>query len=157
MKKEEFEYSFEIKYKKGEKVEESFPPCVVDILMKVDEGQNITHIERLFLVFFLHSLEIPIEEIVNLFAKLPDFDRKKTEYQVEFAKKKGYSPHSCSTLKSYSLCMAMKYKDKLCLEGYYSRKLDSQKNIQHPLFYVQFKQYRKYKPTEEVKTKNKNE
>lgn len=157
LKKEEFEYSFEIKYKKGEKVEESFPPCVVDILMKVDEGQNITHIERLFLVFFLHSLEIPIEEIVNLFAKLPDFDRKKTEYQVEFAKKKGYSPHSCSTLKSYSLCMAMKYKDKLCLEGYYSRKLDSQKNIQHPLFYVQFKQYRKYKPTEEVKTKNKNE
>ncbi|MBY9017519.1 MAG: hypothetical protein KGD66_01695 [Candidatus Lokiarchaeota archaeon] len=157
LKKEEFEYSFEIKYKKGEKVEESFPPCVEDILMKVDEGQNITHIERLFLVFFLHSLEIPIDEIVNLFAKLPDFDRKKTEYQVEFAKKKGYSPHSCSTLKSYSLCMAMKYKDKLCLEGYHSKKLDSQRKIQHPLFYVQFKQYRKHKPKEEVKTKTKNE
>jgi len=154
LKKEEFEYSFEIKYRKGEKVEESFPPCVEDILMKVDEGQNITHIERLFLVFFLHSLEIPIDEIVNLFAKLPDFDRKKTEYQVEFAKKKEYSPHSCSTLKSYSLCMATKYKDKLCLEGYYSKKLDSQKKIQHPLFYVQFKQYRKHKPKEGVKTKN---
>ncbi len=154
LKKEEFEYSFEIKYRKGEKVEESFPPCVEDILMKVDEGQNITHIERLFLVFFLHSLEIPIDEIVNLFAKLPDFNRKKTEYQVEFAKKKGYSPHSCSTLKSYSLCMATKYKDKLCLEGYYSKKLDSQRKIQHPLFYVQFKQYRKHKPKEEVKTKN---
>ena len=154
LKKEEFEYSFEIKYKKGEKVEESFPPCVEDILMKVEEGQNITHIERLFLVFFLHSLEIPIDEIVNLFAKLPDFNRKKTEYQVEFAKKKEYSPHSCSTLKSYSLCMATKYKDKLCLEGYYSKKLDSQKKIQHPLFYVQFKQYRKHKPKEGVKTKN---
>ncbi|MHA1106163.1 MAG: hypothetical protein ACTSPN_10670 [Promethearchaeota archaeon] len=153
LKKEEFEYSFEIKYKKGEKVEESFPPCVEDILIKVDEGQNITHIERLFLVFFLHSLEIPIDEIVNLFAKLPDFDRKKTEYQVKFAKKKGYSPHSCSTLKSYSLCMAKKYKDKLCLDGYYSKKLDSQRKIQHPLFYVQLKQYRKHKPKEEAKTK----
>ena len=157
LKKEEFEYSFEIKYKRGEKVEESFPPCVADILMRVEEGQNITHIERLFLVFFLHSLEVPTDEIVNLFAKLPDFDRKKTEYQVEFAKKKGYSPHSCSTLKSYSLCMAMKYKDELCLEGYFSKKLDSQKKIQHPLFYVQIKQYRKHRPKEEVKTKNKNE
>ena len=157
LKKEEFEYSFEIKYKRGEDVEESFPPCVADILMRVDEGQNITHIERLFLVFFLHSLEVPNDEIVNLFAKLPDFDRKKTEYQVEFAKKKEYSPHSCSTLKSYSLCMAMKYKDKLCLEGYFSKKLDSQKKIQHPLFYVQLKQYRKHRPKEEVKTKNKNE
>ena len=157
LKKEEFEYSFEIKYKRGENVEESFPPCIADILMRVDEGQNITHIERLFLVFFLHSLEVPNDEIVNLFAKLPDFDRKKTEYQVEFAKKKGYSPHSCSTLKSYSLCMAMKYKDEQCLEGYFSKKLDSQKKIQHPLFYVQLKQYRKHRPKEEVKTKNKNE
>ncbi|MHA1671657.1 MAG: hypothetical protein ACTSV5_13945 [Promethearchaeota archaeon] len=157
LKKEEFEYSFDIKYKKGEKVEESFPPCIAEILLKVDEGQNITHIERLFLVFFLHSLEIPTDEIVTLFAKLPDFDRKKTEYQVEFAKKKGYSPHSCSTLKSYSLCMAKKYKDKLCLDGYYSKKLDSQRKIQHPLFYMQLKQYRKHKPKEEVKAKKKNE
>jgi DNA primase large subunit len=157
LKKEEFEFSFEIKYKKGERVEESFPPCVAEILLKIDQGQNITHIERLFLVFFLHSLEIPIDEIVNLFAKLPDFDRKKTEYQVQFAKKKEYSPHSCSTLKSYSLCMAKQYNDELCLEGYFSKKNNSQKMIQHPLFYVQLKQYRKYGPKEEVKPKKKNE
>ena len=66
LKKEEFEYSFEIKYKRGEDVEDSFPPCVADILMRVDEGQNITHIERLFLVFFLHSLEVPISIIILL-------------------------------------------------------------------------------------------
>ncbi len=157
LKKEEFEFSFEIKYKKGEKVEESFPPCVAEILLKIDQGQNITHIERLFLVFFLHSLEIPIDEIVNLFAQLPDFDRKKTEYQVQFAKKKEYSPHSCSTLKSYSLCMAKQYNDELCLEGYFSKKNNSQKKIQHPLFYVQLKQYRKHGPKEEVKPKKKIE
>ena len=52
--------------------------------------------------------------------------------------------------------MAMKYKDELCLEGYFSKKLDSQKKIQHPLFYVQLKQYRKHRPKEEVKPKNKN-
>ena len=157
LKKDEFGEPFDFKYKKGENVEESFPPCVEDILRKVEEGQNLTHIERLFLVFFLHSLEIPIDEIVNLFAKLPDFDRKKTEYQVEFAKKKEYLPHSCSTLKSYSLCMAMKYKDELCLEGFFSRKFDSQRKIQHPLHYVRIKQYRKQKTKEEVNTKDKNE
>jgi len=157
LKKDEFGEPYVFKYSKGENVEESFPPCIVDILKKVDEGQNLTHIERLFLVFFLHALEIPIDEIVNFFAKLPDFDRKKTEYQVKFAKKKGYLPHSCSTLKSYSLCRAEQYKDELCLEGYYSKKLESQKKIQHPLHYVRIMQYRKYRPKEEVQTKNKNE
>ena len=157
LKKDEFGEPFDFKYKKGENFEESFPPCINDILKKVEEGQNLTHIERLFLVFFLHSLEVPIDEIVSLFAKLPDFDRKKTEYQVEFAKKKEYLPHSCSTLKSYSLCRANQYKDELCLDGYYSKKLESQKKIQHPLHYIRIMQYRKNNSKEEVKTKNKDE
>ena len=105
LKKEEFGEPFEFTYKQGEDTQEIFPPCIRAILTKIDEGQNLIHLERLFLVFFLHALKIPINEIVDLFAKLPDFDRKKTEYQVEFAKKKGYVPHSCPTLKSYNLCM----------------------------------------------------
>ena len=95
-------------------------------------------------MFYLHALKFSVDEIVDLFAKLPDFDRKKTEYQVEFAKKKGYSPHSCSTLKSLGLCYAKQYNNQLCLEGYYSRKYDEQRKIQHPLFYLQMKQYQKY-------------
>ena len=37
---------------------------------------------------------------------------------------------------------AKKYKDKLCLEGYFSKKYDTQKEIKHPLSYVRIKQYR---------------
>ena len=37
--------------------------------------------------------------------------------------------------------MATKYKDVLCLDGYFSKKLGEQKQISHPLFYVQFKQF----------------
>jgi len=145
LKKEEFEYSFEVGFQDGADLSKSFPPCIREILIKIQEGQNIIHIERLYLVFFLHALNYPNDYIINLFSKLPDFDQKKTEYQVNFAKKKGYTPHSCSTLKSYNLCKADKYKDEICLQGYYSKKLETQKPLTHPLFYVQLKQYRSYK------------
>jgi len=41
--------------------------------------------------------------------------------------------------------MAKKFKDKLCLEGFLSRKLNEQKFITHPLFYVKFNQYQNFK------------
>lgn len=142
-KKEEFEYSFDYKFDERIDISESFPPCAKEILRKIEEGQNIIHIERLFLVFFLHALNFPRENIIELFKRLPDFDSKIAEYQIDFAKKKEYSPHSCQTLKSLTLCMAQKYKDEICLEGYFSKKLDAKRPLSHPLFYVQLKQYRK--------------
>lgn len=140
-KKEEFEYKFEIGFKKDQDISENFPPCLKEIFSKLKEGQNLIHTERLFIVWFLNALKYPEDEIINVFSILPDFDRDKTRYQVRYAIKKGYTPYSCQTLKSYSLCMAKKYKDKLCLEGYYSKKYDVQKQISHPLFYTQFKQF----------------
>ncbi|TXT59509.1 MAG: DNA primase large subunit PriL [Promethearchaeota archaeon] len=145
LKKEDFEYSYEISFRKDRSVSKDFPPCVKEILQKAKEGSNLIHNERLFLVFFLLALDYPVENIVNLFSTLPDFDREKTEYQVNFAKEKEYSPHSCSKLKSLNLCKAKKYDDKLCLEGYHSKKYDEDKKIQHPLFYIQLKQYRSNK------------
>ena len=93
----------------------------------------------------LTEILYPNDKIVDLFANLPDFDRKMTEYQVEFAKKKGYVPHSCATLKSFNLCKAKKYDDELCMGGFFSRKLEETKKIAHPLFYVQFKQFTRSK------------
>ncbi|TFG20447.1 MAG: hypothetical protein EU529_14890 [Promethearchaeota archaeon] len=142
LKKEVFEYSFDISFKEGADISNTFPPCINEILSKAQEGQNLIHIERLFLVFFLHALNYPVDKIIDIFSTMPDFARDKTAYQVNFAKKKGYTPHKCDTLKSLNLCMAAKYKDEICLEGYYSKKLDAQKKIKHPLFYAQLKQFR---------------
>ena len=89
----------------------------------------------MFITFFLNALEYPIEYIIDIFSTLPDFNKEITKYQVDFAKKKAYTPHSCETLKTLNLCMAEKYKDNLCLEGYYSKKFDAEKKIKHPLFY----------------------
>ncbi|MFX1314101.1 MAG: hypothetical protein ACFFHD_16055 [Promethearchaeota archaeon] len=143
LKKESFEYSIDIKYQKDKDLLYAFPPCIKEILIKTQENQNLMHVERLFLVFFLNALAYPIDEIIDIFSILPDFDRDKTKYQVEFAKKKGYVPHSCQTLKSLNLCMASKFKDDLCLNGYFSKRDNEQKSMSHPLFYLQFMQFTK--------------
>ena len=52
--------------------------------------------------------------------------------------------------------MAAKYKDEICLEGYYSKKEDTQKKIKHPLFYVQLKQFRASRKENYTKNNLKN-
>ncbi|MFX1599637.1 MAG: hypothetical protein ACFFB6_03485 [Promethearchaeota archaeon] len=140
-KKDEFEYVVDITFKEGKDISEVFPPCIKEILKKAQEGQNLIHTERLFILWFLNALKFPEDKIINVFSTLPDFDREKTEYQVKYAIKKGYTPYSCKSLKSYTLCMANKYNDKLCLDGYFSNKLQEQRQISHPLFYIQYKQF----------------
>jgi len=139
-KKNEFEYSFDVKFKPGEDMGEILPPCIKEILSKAKEGQNLIHTERLFIVWFLNALDYPVDMIVEVFSTLPDFNREKTLYQVKYAKKKGYTPYSCKTLKSNTLCLAAKYKDTLCLTGY-GKNLNEKKKISHPLFYVQYKRF----------------
>ena len=151
-KKEEFEYTIDITFKEGKDISETFPPCIKEILSKAQEGQNLIHTERLFILWFLNSLKYPEDKIINVFSTLPDFDREQTAYQVKYAMKKGYTPYSCKSLKSYSLCFAKEYKDVLCLEGYFSRLQDVQKDISHPLKYIEVKQYRDSKKLK--KTKN---
>ncbi|MHA1804813.1 MAG: hypothetical protein ACTSU4_09835 [Promethearchaeota archaeon] len=146
LKKEDINYFTELQFDKNNNLVEMFPPCVKEIIKKIEEGQNITHVERLFLVFFLNSFNFPEENIVNLFIKLPDFNRDITTYQVQFAKKKQYTPHSCATLKSLTLCKAKHYDDPICLKGYYSKTYQEQRTIRHPLFYVQIKNYRSSRP-----------
>ena len=145
LKKEDFEYSIEFKSVEGSEISTNFPPCIKEILSKIQEGQNLIHNERLFIVWFLIAVNYQVDTIINLFSSMPDFNREKTAYQVNYTKKKKYTPYKCSTLKSFNLCMAKKFKDKLCLEGFLSRKLNEQKFITHPLFYVKFNQYQNFK------------
>jgi len=139
LKKELIEQSLGFEFKEGMDFSKHLPPCIKEIILKSKEGQNLQHNERLVVLFFLIALNYPKDYIINIFSRLPDFNMEKTTYQINFAKRKDYSPHSCSTLKSNKLCMAKKYIDDLCLNGFYSKKLDSKILVKHPLFYVQFK------------------
>lgn len=140
-KKEEIDYFQEVGFKKGEDISTIYPSCMKEILSKAKDAQNLTHIERLVILFFLLALNYPVEEITRVFSTLPDFDKDKTTYQINFAKKKGYIPHACETLKSLDLCMARKADDKLCLEGYTLKSTGMKKFINHPLSYVRRKRF----------------
>lgn len=144
-KKEEYDYSIQIGFEKGKDISHLFPPCIKNILSQAKQGKNLSHTERLFLTFFLLALDYPTEKVVDVFSTMPDFDKEKTHYQVNFAKKKDYTPHSCRKLKSLNLCKASKYSDELCLDGYYSKTKDEERELSHPLFYVQYQQYKKSK------------
>jgi len=156
-KEEDFDFTFKIDITNKTDILKLYPPCVLEILKKAKEGQNLVHHERLFIVWFLLALEYPVEHIVDVFSTLPDFDREKTNYQVEYAKKKKYTPYQCSTLQSISLCKKEKYKDTLCLEGYGSIEPSERKKLKHPLAYVRIKQYRNDKEEEFLKSKAKRE
>ena len=158
-KKESFEYSIEIGFKEGKDLSEIFPPCVKEILSKAQEGQNLIHTERLYILWFLNALNYPEEKIINVFSTLPDFDKEKTRYQVRYAMKKGYKPYSCQSLKSMNLCMANQYNDELCKDGYGAKEVNERKKLAHPLAYTRIKQYRasKWKNYIEKKSEKENE
>lgn len=138
------DYTETMKYKEGKDLSIFFPPCIKLLLSKVQQSQNLIHNERLFLVFFLNSLKYPIDLIINIFKTLPDFDDKIARYQIEFAIKKGYSPHSCAKLETLGICQKDHkiFGDEICREGFYSKKQDKIIKISHPLFFTSVKESR---------------
>ena len=102
-----------------------YPPCIRFILEKVKKGENISHVARFALATFLLNIGKSVDEVVQLFSSLPDFNESITRYQVEHlaglrGSRKKYIPFKCENMKAYGLC----HPDKYC-EG-----------IKHPLQYL---------------------
>lgn len=108
-----------------EKIEyDFFPPCMKMILFRASQGENLSHNERLAIAFYFLNTNHTIEETVDIFRTIPDFDESIARYQVEFAagsggKGKKYKMYNCAKLKSFRLCKAddPQFGDKLCLTG----------------------------------------
>lgn len=83
------------------------PPCIMRLLESMKKHENLPHHARWYLATYLLAISTPEEEIVKLYAALPDFNEKITKYQVAHAKKKGYSVPSCATVMTYGLCCAV--------------------------------------------------
>lgn len=90
-----------IKIKPGD-----YPPCIREIISEAKKHQNLPHTSRWFLAVYLLAAGMSIKKIEAIYSNLPDYDRKKTRYQLEHAKAKGYKVPSCSTVASYGLCVA---------------------------------------------------
>jgi len=105
-----------------------FPPCMYQLLAMVQAGENVPHTGRFAIVSFMHNIGMSNEGIFNVFASVPDFDERKTGYQIEHitgrTSSTEYTPPECATMKSYGLCPGP---DTICLR------------IKHPLSYYRLK------------------
>jgi len=120
-------YTEKIMEQYGDVDEGSYPPCMGAIIRAVSEGTNIPHTARFSLTAFLHTIGLKEPQIVELFARAPDFDIGRTMYQVEHISGRGgteYTPPGCLTMKTYGLCVN---RDATC------------KDISHPLSYYKRK------------------
>ena len=79
------------------------PPCVVNIINKMDS--NPSHVERWFLAVFLINYGWRDEEILRVFSQAPNYNEKKTKYFLDHIRKKKYLPYSCSSLRSFGICV----------------------------------------------------
>ena len=85
------------------------PPCIDHLYKVLNNGENLPHSARLLLATFLIFSEKNIDEIIEIFKKLPDYNEQITRYQLEhLSGKKGgskkYFVPSCEKIKIQNLC-----------------------------------------------------
>lgn len=90
------------------------PPCMMDLLTKIQEGINVPHTGRFALTAFLSHVGLDTDEILNLFRASSDFKESIASYQVHHItgdiSGTRYTPPSCSTMVTYGNCL----RDKRC-------------------------------------------
>jgi DNA primase large subunit len=114
----------------GEVEEGAFPPCLQALASAITAGTNLPHAGRFALTAFLHNIGMNPVQIMEIFARAPDFDPEKTRYQVEHISGRGgteYTAPSCATLRTTGFCVK---KDSLC------------GRVNHPLSYYRIKKKR---------------
>jgi len=107
----------------------AFPPCMKALYEAASSGRRLSHVGRFALTSFLLNIGMPVEEVVDLFRSVPDFNERMTRYQVEhIAGGRGshtrYVPPKCDTMRTHGLCPGM---DDLC------------RRVRHPLTYYRRK------------------
>ncbi|MDD1665926.1 MAG: DNA primase large subunit PriL [Methanomicrobiales archaeon] len=127
----------------GEVEEGSFPPCLQALVGAITAGTNLPHAGRFAIVAFLHNIGMKPVQIMEIFARAPDFDPEKTRYQVEHISGRGgteYTAPSCATLRTTGFCVN---RDSLC------------DRVNHPLSYYRIKKKREKEKAKEEGGKEK--
>ena len=88
---------------------EQYPPCIRSILKRLEAGENLPHSARFLLATFMVNIGMPIDDVIALFSRSPDFNERVTRYQVEHIAGlrggKRYSVPACSKLIAQGLCV----------------------------------------------------
>jgi len=86
-------------------VYELSPPCIKKLIERALAGDELSHQERLVLLFYLINTNCSDEDILKIYSNQPDFDEKKTKYFISHARKHKYKPYNCSNMKLFNLCI----------------------------------------------------
>ncbi len=114
-------WELEVKYRSATSkhvITGTYPPCIEAIINDIKSGGNPSHMARFTVAAFLLRVKIDyekkpveevVEEIVDLFRTVADFNEKITRYQVEHIAglkggRKFYMPPNCDELNSLGLC-----------------------------------------------------
>jgi hypothetical protein len=92
--KDEKKKSFRPSYKPGVRIR----PHIQELIKKAKEGFNLTHRQRLAIVFELINNNYSDDEIMEIFKNLPDFNEQLTRYMIQHARKRGYKPFRTENL-----------------------------------------------------------
>jgi len=113
-----------------EVVNAAFPPCIKSFYSAISSGRHISHVGRFALTSFLLNIGMTVDNVIDMFRTLSDFNERMTRYQVaHIAGGKGsrtkYIPPKCETLRTHGVCPGM---DEICRKirhplAYYRRKL----------------------------------
>jgi len=79
-------------------------PCISEALKQPLEGER-GHLIRLAIAVEFLNKGYSVDQIVPLFQGQRDFKTSKTRYYVEDAKRKGYKPFKCSTIRRLGFCL----------------------------------------------------
>jgi len=82
---------------------ENGPPCIKAIYQKFKARIEVSHDERLAVLWFLTNLGYKPEEIIEVYKMLPDYDERKTEYRVRYGYVRKYMMHNCETMRNRGL------------------------------------------------------
>jgi DNA primase large subunit len=116
-------------------VEEARPPCIMAIVNDLEAGKNLSHMARFTITTFMLNVGKSVEDILQLFNKVADFDEGKARYQIEhiagqIGSKQKYKMPKCDVLRSFGLCVGP---NELCNDiwhpiSYYKIKMNELKN-----------------------------
>lgn len=84
----------------------SYPPCIQNILNRISSGENVGHYERLVLGIYMININKEIDEIIEIYRQLPNFNERKTRYYLEHIHKNKYKMYSCEKIRQLGLCVA---------------------------------------------------
>jgi len=112
----------------------AFPPCIKEVYDTISSGRPTSHIGRFALTSFLINIGMTVDNVIDLFRSISDFDERMTRYQVEHiagvrGSRTKYIPPRCDTLRSHGICSST---DEICRKvrhplAYYRRKLKTVK------------------------------